>query len=61
MIQDKPPTEEEKKLMSQFGITHAHKSVYFYEGLKYDRLSDAVSYARGCLARSATTESTPSH
>lgn len=61
MIQDKPPSEAEKKLMSQYGITHTHKSVYCYEGHKYDRLSDAVSYARGCLARSATMESTPSH
>jgi hypothetical protein len=61
MNQDKLPSEDEKKLMAQYGITHTHKSVYFYEGHRYDKVSDAINYARDSLARAATTESTSSH
>ena len=46
MNNDKKASEEELKLMTQYGITHEKKSVYFYQGHKYDRLSDAIGYAR---------------
>jgi hypothetical protein len=46
MNQNKQATEEELKLMSQYGITHETKSVYFYMGYKYDKLKDAILYAR---------------
>jgi len=46
MIQDEPASEETLKLMKQFGITHEEKSLYFFQGHKYDKLSDAINYAR---------------
>jgi hypothetical protein len=52
MTQDMQCSEEEQKMMVQYGITHEKKSVYFYQGHKYDRLSDAIRYARDSLARS---------
>ena len=58
MTQDMQCSEEEQKLMVQYGITHEKKSVYFYQGHKYDKLSDAIRYARDSLARKQTTVST---
>jgi hypothetical protein len=57
MIQDKQATEEELKLMSQYGITHERKSVYFYQGHKYDKLDDAIRYARHSLAHTKSSAS----
>lgn len=51
MTQDKQHSDEDRELMGQYGITHEKKSVYFYDGHKYERLSDAVRYARDSLAR----------
>jgi hypothetical protein len=40
-------TEEEKELlMKRFGITVEQKSVYTYKSYKYERLKDAVNYAK---------------
>ena len=39
-------TEEEKEPMERYGITVEQKSVYFYKGYKYDRLNDALNYAK---------------
>lgn len=39
-------TEEEQKLMQQYGITVEQKSVFSYQGYKYGQLKDALSYAR---------------
>ena len=39
-------TEEEKELMQRFGITVEQKSVYTYKGHKYERLKDALNYAK---------------
>ena len=58
MTQDMQCSEEEQKLMVQYGITHEKKSVYFYQGHKYDKLNDAIRYARDSLAREQTTVST---
>ena len=58
MTQDMQCSEEEQKLTVQYGITHEKKSVYFYQGHKYDKLSDAIRYARDSLAREQTTVST---
>ena len=55
MTQDKQCSEEEQKLMVQYGITHETKSVYFYQGHKYDKLNDAIRYARDSLAHEQTT------
>ena len=50
-------TEEELKLITQFGITHEQKTVYFYQGHKYDKLSDAIRYAKISLAHEQTAVS----
>ncbi len=60
MTQDKQSSEEEQKSMAEYGITHEKKSVYFYRGHKYDKLSDAIRYARESLDRTPNTESTSS-
>ena len=39
-------TEEEKELMNRYGITVEQKSVYTYKDHKYERLRDALNYAR---------------
>ena len=39
-------TEEEKKLMDQYEITSQQKTVYHYNGHKYDSLKDAIRYAK---------------
>ena len=38
--------EEEKELMNQYGITSEAKTVFHFQEHKYDRLEDAVSYAK---------------
>jgi hypothetical protein len=59
MKQATQATEEELKSMAHYGITHEVKSVYLYEGHKYDKLSDALRYARINSTRETTGE-TPS-
>ncbi len=39
-------TKEDEELMEQHGITLEQKSVYCYRGHKYDKLEDALRYAR---------------
>lgn len=39
-------TEEEKALTERYGIAVEHKSVFLYKGYKYERLEDALNYAK---------------
>ena len=39
-------TEEEEKLMERYGITSEQNTVYYYMGHKYERLKDALNYAK---------------
>lgn len=39
-------TEEQKFAMEKYGITCHTKSVFHFEGHKYDRLEDALKYAK---------------
>ena len=39
-------TEEERQTMAVHGITCETKTVFSYKGYTYDRLEDAVRYAR---------------
>jgi hypothetical protein len=39
-------TEEETELLKRYDITVEQKSVYTYEGHKYERLEDALNYAK---------------
>lgn len=38
-------TDEEKKLMVEYGITSEPKTTFHFKGHRYDRLQDAVNYA----------------
>jgi hypothetical protein len=38
--------EEEKELMERYGITVEQKTVYSYKGYRYERLKDALNYAK---------------
>ena len=38
--------EEEKELAKLYGITVEHKTVYLYQGHRYERLNDALNYAK---------------
>ena len=38
--------QEDRKTMEAHGITCATKNVYFYKEYKYDRLDDAVRFAK---------------
>ena len=54
-------SEQDKKLMAEYGITSTVKKVYRYKEYRYDRLSDALSYARTDSMRSgqAVEQETP--
>ena len=54
-------SEQDEKLMAQYGITGTVKTVYQYKNYRYERLSDALSYARIDARRSgeAVEQETP--
>ena len=54
-------SEQDKKLMAEYGITSTVKTVYQYKDYRYERLSDALSYARIDTRRSgeAVEQETP--
>lgn len=54
-------SEQDKKLMAEYGITSTVKKEYRYKEYRYDRLSDALSYARCDTRRNgeAVEEETP--
>ena len=60
MTQNTKVTEEEQNLMEKYGITHEQKSMYFYQGYKYERLSDTIKYARNNLASESAASATSS-
>lgn len=48
-------TDEEKKLMEELNISFEQRTVYYfyYKDYRYEKLSDAVAYAKKDLARSS--------
>ena len=38
--------EHDERLMVQYGITAETKVLFHYDGYRYERLADAVSYAK---------------
>ena len=44
-------SEQDKPLVAEYGITSSPKTVYFYKECRYDRLSDALSYAKSDTKR----------
>lgn len=39
-------TDEESRMMEFYEVTSEQKTVYLYLGKKYDKLSDALNYAK---------------
>ena len=54
-------SEQDKMLMAEYGITSTVKEEYRYKEYRYDRLSDALSYAWTDTRRSghAVKQETP--
>ena len=50
-VQDEP--ENDRQQMDRFGISARQKTVYEYKGYVYERLADALNYARTETARVA--------
>lgn len=46
MKQAEEETEEQIQQMAQHGITSETKKTFFFEGHKYDKLADALRYAK---------------
>ena len=49
----RPGMDDDREQMALFGIEAADKTVYTYKGYVYDRLADALAYARIDKAREA--------
>ena len=39
-------TDDDEELMERYGITCEHNTVYYYMGYKYERLRDALNFAK---------------
>lgn len=39
-------SKQEKTLMAEYGITSAPETIYYYKSYRYDKLADALSYAK---------------
>ena len=39
-------SQEDKDLMQQYNIHTETRTVFYYEGYKYEKLQDAINYAR---------------
>jgi hypothetical protein len=51
--------DSDKKLMAEHGITSETKTVFHYLGHRYERLADAVSYAK--IRQAAPSRDVPSN
>lgn len=51
----------DRELISSFGIDCEVKTVYFFEGYKYDKLKDAVRYAKMVAERKQGSAEGESH
>jgi hypothetical protein len=43
--------KQDKILMAEYGITSSSKTMYLYKEYRYERLSDALSYAKSAAKR----------
>ena len=53
-------TDEEKQLMDQYEITYESKTIFHYRGHSYDRLDDALNYAKKEMAATSRPRATVS-
>ena len=44
-------SEEDKKVMEKYGIKCEQRTVFFWKDYKYERLADAVNYAKLASAK----------
>lgn len=51
-------TDEEKQLMDQYGVTCETKTIFHYRGHRYDRLDDALNFAKKELAAASNPQAT---
>ncbi|PLW67119.1 hypothetical protein [Pseudohalioglobus lutimaris] len=63
MIKNTALTDEEKVLMAQYNIEAETRTIFYSEGYKYDKLKDALRYARSSIERrqadASAQEATP--
>ena len=52
-------TDEEKRAMDQFGITCENKMIFHFQGHKYERLDDALNYAKNAVGNTNPSGSEP--
>lgn len=45
--------EEQKRAMAQYAITSETKTTFSFQGYRYERLDDAIKYARQSEGRSS--------
>ena len=50
-------TDDEKNAMELFGITYEQKMIFIFQGYKYERLADAIKYARNTVDTETSLES----
>ena len=48
--------EDEVQLMGYYGITSEQRTIYRYRGAAYDRLQDAIQYAKIVTDRENSSE-----
>jgi hypothetical protein len=49
-------TENESRLMDQYGITSEQRTIYRYRGVAYDKVQDAINYAKIVTNRENSSE-----
>lgn len=54
-------TKKERQTMEDHGITCGSEDVYYYKDFRYQRLADAVSYAKIDAARQFGSKQGQSH
>lgn len=52
-------TDEERQSMEKYGITYESKMVFHFQGHKYERLADALSYAERVQVAANPVSSNP--
>lgn len=59
MYKNTDVTEEEKKLIEEYGIECEFKPVYLFRGYRYDRAADVIRYAATCSKSEREAEIMP--
>jgi hypothetical protein len=54
-----PMTDEETRWMDHYGITSEQKNIFRFRGIAYDRLQDAINYAKTVTDRENSSEIHP--